>query len=63
MSCPSWDVNSPALMNPKKPRQKAAHSITRSKVSVSCDQRVWILRRMAGVIVWRLGCVWSGVSL
>ena len=59
-TCKSWTVkwmdgskvrltiNSPALRNPKKPRQQAAHSMTCSELWVSKER--WIIRMV--------GCHW-----
>ncbi len=43
-------VNSPALRNPKKPRQKAAQSMKWSDERVSCDHASRILLSRAGVM-------------
>ena len=47
-------VNSPARMNPKAPRQKAAHSIVQSKLGGFCDHAQWMPRSNSGVIGRRL---------
>ena len=63
-TCKSWTVkwmdgskveltiNSPALRNPKKPRQQAAHSMMCSELWVSKER--WIIRMRSGVVVWEL---------
>jgi len=43
-------VNSPARINPKKPKQQAAHSILLSRVQGSADHTVYNACRIAGVI-------------
>ena len=43
-------VNSPALMNLKKPIQHAAQSMTLLKVTGYCDQTMCMVLRMFGVI-------------
>ena len=43
-------VNSPALMNPKKPIQHAAQSMTLLNVTGYWDQTVCTVLRMAGVM-------------
>ena len=66
-TCESWTVkwmdgskaeltiNSPALRNPKKPRQQAAHSMTCSELWVSKER--WINRMRWAVTGWRCGRV------
>ena len=47
--CSEVTVNSPALMNPKRPVQKAAQSIVLSKVIGCLDRRECMLLNKAGV--------------
>ena len=56
-------VNSPERINPKKPRQKAAHSMTLSKVRGSFDHASRILDSRSGVMGRRLRFGRNGPTL
>lgn len=57
------EVNPPARMKPKNPRQHAAQSMTLSGDVGPRDQVVCILRRTLGVIGSLFLREWSGVAL
>ena len=61
--CEARWVNSPALKNPKNPRQHAAHSIILSVVLGSWDHTLCNIRRMSGVIGSHLGRECPGIFL
>ena len=48
-ACIDGHVNSPDLRNPKKPKQKAAQSITLSKCRGSCDHFLCTIHSSSGV--------------